>query len=76
MSTVRLIRAADFAKRYFDPESAPDERTVRAWVVAGHIEGDIVGRNVYVDANAFEARRSLGNPLVDKILTRAKAAHA
>ena len=73
---MRLIRAETFAERFFDAADRPDNRTVRSWVELQIVPGRIIGRNVYVDVEAFEATPSTGNQLADLILTRGKAANA
>lgn len=73
---MRLIRSATFIKRYFDPEDAPDERTVRTWVERGPeqggVKGRIMGNIVYVDADWWEA--TSGNVRVDGLVRKIAAA--
>ena len=65
---MRLIKASVFATRYFDPDCAPDKRTVRAWVEKGTVQGKIIEPHIYVDADEWE--RTTGNRVADKILAR------
>jgi hypothetical protein len=67
---MRLIRATTAIRRFFDPEDAPDYRTVIAAIRRGDIPGQIWENGdrvqAWVDAEAFEART--GNALADEIL--------
>jgi hypothetical protein len=49
----QLIEWAKFAADTFDP--APTRRVGKRWVQSGEIPGRIIGGEVYVDAQAFEA---------------------
>jgi len=63
---MRLLRAPEFCRRYFDEASRPSERTVRRWIQQGHVPGRQIGGSWYVDADQWE--KSTGNQLADKVL--------
>lgn len=63
---MKLILSRTFVARYFDQADAPDERTVRAWVRRGELEGKEIGKLVYINEAAFLTKT--GNVLADKIL--------
>jgi len=63
---MRLVYPATFRRRHFDPEDAPDERTIRSWVRAGHLPGREVAGKVFVDEDAWLA--STGDALADRVL--------
>lgn len=65
----RHMKATEWAKRYFTPESCPDKRTVRSWVRNGHIPGRVIGGGVYVDEAAWLKQSGSGDSLVDKVLS-------
>lgn len=67
---MRLLLADTWVSRRFDPNDAPDTRTVRAWVRQGQIPGREIGRRVYVDDEAF--CDSTGNALADRITAGAR----
>lgn len=62
----RLMRAEEWARRRFTPESRPNRKTLHRWLAEGIVPGKQVGRNWYVDVDA-EARAT-GDELVDAVL--------
>ena len=73
--TMRLILAKKFISAYFDKGSAPDPRTVRSWVETNEVPGRIVGKQTYIDADAWETGAPADlDPAVAALVTRAMAA--
>lgn len=73
---MNLIRASTFARKHFDPQDAPDTRTLRDAVlrgpnVEGGLQGRILGSIVYIDEDWFLHQSA--NPLTNKIQHAANA---
>ena len=72
----RLKKIKLFQAEHFDPESAPDIKTLRAWIDAGTLPGRKIGGIYYVDMTKYEAateENPTGNELVNKVLKKIAA---
>lgn len=77
---MRLIRATTAIKRFFDPEDAPDYRTVVAAVKRGDLPGRVWDKSgkvqCWIDADYFEPTGGgTGNALADEILAELGTKH-
>ena len=61
----RLMKASAWAAREFSPESAPDNRTIKAWIENGVIRGRIIDNKSYV----FESVRYGVEEKVSSVVT-------
>lgn len=43
MSKVKLMKARKWAEQHFTPESMPNQRCLRNWVVEGTVKGELIG---------------------------------
>lgn len=60
-----MLPAAEWAERYHDPDHVPDPRTVRSWVLKGHVPGEFRGPRLYVNVTKWLAKLEAG-PVVRK----------
>ncbi len=58
---MKLLLASDWCRKYFAEESMPDSHAVLGWVQKGVLPGETLGKQVYVDENAWLAH-SRGTP--------------
>lgn len=66
-----LILATHWAKTHFAECSRPDQRTVRNWVAKQVVPGEIIGKQAYVDLDAWERRvKRSGDDKVDVLLKK------
>ena len=61
----KLMKIAEYRKKYFVKGSAPSDGTVRRWIASGVIPGEIIGCAHYVNVSSMNLT---GNPLVDAVL--------
>lgn len=70
-SRMPLMLASHWAEREFAECSRPDPRTVRSWIANGTIPGEIIGKQAYVDFDAWQKRtRRSGDDAVDALMPR------
>lgn len=62
---MKLLTAAAWADKYFDPTSRPTELTLARWLRAGKVPARKVGGSWYVDEHAWLAA---GDELVRQVL--------
>lgn len=48
MTTGKLMRASQWAKREFAPGSVPTARTLRGWITSGHVQGRIIDGAAFI----------------------------
>lgn len=60
-----LMEPREFVETFFAANSRPSVSTVHRWISRGEIPGRKIGKLVFVDSDAFEAK---GNELVEKVL--------
>ncbi|MCG9745969.1 MULTISPECIES: hypothetical protein [Shewanella] len=44
----KLMKARLWAKREFENDSVPQNRTIKNWILRGDIKGKVIGRRTYV----------------------------
>ena len=65
---MKLLLASDWCRKYFAEESMPDPHSVRGWIQKGVVPGEMFGKQVYVDENAWLAHgRGTGDKSPDAI---------
>lgn len=62
---MKLMKATQFRKRYFEKGSEPDMKTVKGWIEEGRLPGRQLGSIYYVDVDRLELSN---NPLVNRVL--------
>jgi len=62
---MKLMKATQFRKRYFEKGSEPDMKTLKGWIDEGRIPGQQLGTIYYVDLDRLTLSN---NPLVNKVL--------
>ncbi len=66
-----LILATHWARDHFTECSRPDQRTVRNWVAKQVVLGEIIGKQAYVDLEAWQRRvKKSGDDEVDALLQK------
>lgn len=63
---MKLMRAKDWAKKRFAPDSLPSARVIRKWCEEGSIPSKKIGGLWFVDIEAESLET--GNELVDQVL--------
>jgi hypothetical protein len=53
-----LIRSSQWIKDNFACGSEPHPKTIKNWIEAGELEGEIIGHLVYVESTALAIRKA------------------